>query len=93
LRAPEAVKAATANYQQEQDVLAAWLADCCIVKRTADAKAADLYASYVNWCARSGEHHESQRRWGAKLGERFARYTNNGVRYRGIGIIDHRSIE
>ena len=70
LRAPEAVKAATANYQQEQDVLAAWLADCCVIRSGTDTKAADLYNNYVSWCARSGEHPEPQRRWGMRLTER-----------------------
>lgn len=89
LRAPEAVKAATANYQQEQDVLAAWLADCCIVKRTADAKAAELYASYANWCEQSGEHPEPQRRWGMRLTERgFQRQKRMaGHFWLGIGLL------
>jgi len=89
LRAPEAVKAATANYQQEQDVLAAWLADCCIVKRTADAKAADLYGSYADWCAQSGEHPEPQRRWGMRLTERgFQRQRRMvGIFWLGIGLL------
>jgi putative DNA primase/helicase len=89
LRAPEAVKAATANYQQEQDVLAAWLADCCIVKRTADAKAAELYASYADWCDQSGEHPEPQRRWGMRLTERgFHRQRRMvGIFWLGIGLL------
>ena len=89
LRAPEAVKAATANYQQEQDVLAAWLADCCIVKRTADAKAAELYASYADWCDQSGEHPEPQRRWGMRLTERgFQRQRRMvGIFWLGIGLL------
>lgn len=89
LRAPEAVKAATASYQQEQDVLAAWLADCCLVKRTADAKAADLYASYADWCQQSGEHPEPQRRWGMRLTERgFQRQRRMvGIFWLGIGLL------
>ncbi len=89
LRAPEAVKTATASYQQEQDVLAAWLADCCIVKRTADAKAADLYASYADWCQQSGEHPEPQRRWGMRLTERgFQRQKRMaGHFWLGIGLL------
>ncbi|TXI76865.1 MAG: hypothetical protein E6Q44_14815, partial [Flavobacteriales bacterium] len=89
LRAPEAVKAATTSYQQEQDVLAAWLADCCIVKRTADAKAADLYASYADWCQQSGEHPEPQRRWGMRLTERgFQRQRRMvGIFWLGIGLL------
>ena len=83
----EAVKAATASYQAESDVLAGWIADCCVVHRSAKARASSLYRSYAEWCEQSGEHPEPQRRWGSRLPERgFHRYSNDGVWYRGIGL-------
>lgn len=83
----EAVKAATASYQAESDVLAGWIADCCVVHRNAKARASALYRSYGEWCEQSGEHPEPQRRWGMRLPERgFHRYSNDGVWYRGIGL-------
>jgi putative DNA primase/helicase len=83
----EAVKTATASYQAEMDVLAGWIADCCVIHRNAKARASALYRSYSDWCDASGETPEPQRRWGMRLHERgFQRYSNDGVWYRGIGM-------
>ena len=88
LKSPAAVADATANYQAEMDVLAAWLTDCCIVGKRYEAKAADLYASYCQWCEQSHEYPEKQRKFGMCLTERgFERFTSNGVRWRGIGLL------
>lgn len=70
LTLPKAVHEATDEYRQQQDVLAAWLNECCVVKQLADAKAADLYASYSEWCEANGERPEPQRRFGMRLTER-----------------------
>ena len=87
----EAVEAATANYQQEMDVLAAWIGECCVVGKRFEAKAADLYASYSRWCEQSGERPDSQRKFGMRLTERgFIRFTNNGAWWIGIGILCNR---
>lgn len=87
---PEAVKAATDEYREQQDTLAAWLSECCVVKRTADAKAADLYASYSTWCDANGERPEPQRRFGMRLTERgFQRQRRMvGIWWLGIGLLE-----
>mgnify|MGYP003375701289 CR=1 FL=1 len=92
LPAPPAVAAATAGYQAEMDVLAAWLGECCIVGKRYEAKAADLYASYSQWCEQSGERPETQRKWGMRLTERgFLREQRRvGIVYLGIGVVDRR---
>ncbi|MDQ5911060.1 MAG: putative primase/helicase [Pseudomonadota bacterium] len=92
LRPPAAVAEATAGYQAEMDVLAAWLGECCIVGKRYEAKAADLYASYCRWCEQSGERPETQRKWGMRLTERgFLREQRRvGIVYLGIGVVDHR---
>lgn len=83
----EAVKSATAGYQADMDVLAAWLADCCVIHRNAKARASALYRAYADWCEQSGEHAENQRKFGQRLSERgLQRYSNDGVWYRGIGL-------
>ena len=53
-------------------------------------KAADLYASYADWCEQSGEHPEPQRRWGMRLTERgFQRQKRMaGHFWLGIGLLD-----
>ena len=87
---PQAVKNATAHYREEMDVLAAWIADCCVVKKLTEAKAADLYVSYTGWCDAQGERPESQRSFGLRLTERGfeQKKRTGGNRYwLGIGLL------
>jgi putative DNA primase/helicase len=54
---PLDVKEATQEYRQEQDVLAAFLGDCCVVgdPKTYHVGSMLLYDRYVIWCKRNGE--------------------------------------
>jgi putative DNA primase/helicase len=88
LQSPIAVKQATNDYQAEMDVLAAWMKDCCVVQRHCQARASNLYASYVQWCEQTGEYAEKQRKFGMRLKERgFENFTSNGACWRGIGLL------
>ena len=90
LNPPAAVTEATADYQAEMDVLAAWIGECCIVGKRFEAKASDLYASYSQWCEQSGERPETQRKWGMRLTERgFLRERRMaGFFWVGIGLLE-----
>ena len=89
LGVPDEVRYATEAYRVEQDVLAAFLADCCVVAPTAKVAAKDLYRAYAVWCEQGGERAESQRAFGLRLGERgFDQHKGaKGVRlWLGIGL-------
>ena len=88
LQQPDAVKSATADYQAEQDVLATWLADCCVIEKRCEVKASELYASWRRWCEQRGEYVESQTKWGKRLTERgFLRdRKEDGFYYLGIKL-------
>jgi putative DNA primase/helicase len=87
LEAPEEVQAATKAYRSEQDVLAAFIADCCDVNKELRCRASKLYAAYKTWAERGGEAPVNQRRFGMALKERgYESYTNNGTMYRGICV-------
>jgi putative DNA primase/helicase len=87
---PERVAVATSEYRNEQDVLGAFMADCCLVGHDYRTKASGLYKAYRQWCDNSGERHPiTQRQFGAALTERGCeRYTNNGTWYRGLALQD-----
>ena len=89
LKPPAAVIEATQAYREEMDVLAAWIADCCVVKKLAEASAADLYRSYVQWREQNGERPETQTSFGLRLTERgFERVKRrNGWVWYGIGLL------
>lgn len=84
---PDEVAAATENYRQEQDVLAAFLADCCIINPLAKAAAKELYQTYLAWCEENGERPMSQRDLGMQLSERgFDNQKSTGGRIFWFGI-------
>ena len=81
---PDEVKAATADYRSEQDMLGGFLEECCTLAPNCKAKASDLLAAYHEW---TGDKHVSQQRLGKALIERgFQRHTSNGGWYLGIGL-------
>jgi len=67
---PDEVTAATEGYRADQDVLAAFINECCVVRPDVWCKFADLYAAYTSWCEESNEHPEKKRRFGDSLTER-----------------------
>jgi len=67
LRPPDVITAATAEYRSEQDVLAEFLRDCCVLGDGLEAFAKDLYDAYREWCG------EKNPQWGStKFGRRLA---------------------
>lgn len=90
LDVPDEVAAATEAYRAEQDVLAGFLAECCIVNPLAKAAAKELYRVYVGWCEESGERPMAQRNFGMQLGERgFENHRGTktgGSIWRGLGL-------
>ena len=67
---PESVKAATEQYRQEMDTLAAFLEDRCVVRPDVVAPATPLYKQYQMWCDDAGEKPETQKMFGMRLSER-----------------------
>lgn len=85
---PEAVRKATAEYRQEQDIVAAFLDERCQIQTDARVKAAALYSAYRAWSEASGEPPIGKKTFGAEIGRRFKRITSNGTWYVGIGLVD-----
>ncbi len=84
---PKAVNSATQGYRVSQDVLQAFLDECCVTSPTAKIKAGELYDAYKGWCERSGEHPENQRQFGEAMTEHhFDRKVSNGTWYIGLGL-------
>lgn len=91
LNPPAAVKKATREYREEMDIVGNWIAECCVVMPNAQARAKDLYASYVAWAEQSGERARPQKEWGAHLTEKeFTReHERDGWYWYGIGLVTH----
>jgi putative DNA primase/helicase len=70
LLAPDEVRQATREYRAEMDILAGFLADCCIRGERERSYAGELYSTYRRWSEAAGERPESQKRFGGRLKER-----------------------
>jgi putative DNA primase/helicase len=57
LREPETVSNAGEQYREEMDIVADFLADCCVVDAEAEVAVGDLYKAYRSWC--EGLHEEA----------------------------------
>lgn len=87
LATPAIVKAATATYRSDMDVLAAWLGDCCEVGGAWSAAAGDLYSSYKSWSEGVGERPMSQKALAQRLIERgFSQNRVHGGRRVWVGL-------
>ncbi len=88
LKMPDEVRSATDEYRQEQDILAGFLADCCIMGGQYKATAKELFNAYQTWCEGQGEKPQTQTIFGRRLRERNLTNdrNNKGVFWIGIGL-------
>ncbi|MBL1263630.1 phage/plasmid primase, P4 family [Methylomicrobium sp. RS1] len=67
---PAVIRNATADYQEEQDLIGRWLAECCRESDQAETSAQELYRSYQQWCIDNGLRAGANISLGRRLGER-----------------------
>jgi len=89
MQIPEKVRAATNEYRQHEDKLAAFITDCCVTGPSDyRVQASQLYGAYKTWMEVNNEGSPlSQRKFGEQMTRKgFKRLTNNGVWYLGIAL-------
>jgi putative DNA primase/helicase len=70
LGVPQVIRDATEEYRAEQDVLARFIEDKCVVDPQAWVLSSTLYAVYLAWCKSSGEEQMSHAGFGKRLNEK-----------------------
>jgi putative DNA primase/helicase len=70
LSPPEAVRAATSQYLEDEDALGQWLKERCSAKEGFYATTAELFASWRKWAEKAGEFVGSQKRFSQLLQDR-----------------------
>jgi putative DNA primase/helicase len=84
---PEEVTEATAAYRAEQDVVSAWLTECCLRGPNYRCRASALMASISAWCKIAGQAAPTQTAFGRRLSALgYESYTSNGTWYRGLAV-------
>jgi phage/plasmid-associated DNA primase len=95
LKAPEAVKKATAGYRSEMDVIGDFMADRCFRGEGLQVPKDELYKAYQVWCDDAGERCETKRKFGMLLIERGVEDGRNPERtkriWNGIGLSEIKS--
>lgn len=70
LKEPESIRRANASYEEDEDVLGAFLEDRAVVRVGAWCAAADLYGEFKNWAEAHGEEQISSKAFSQALVER-----------------------
>jgi putative DNA primase/helicase len=90
LNPPKSVVVATKEYQKEEDLLGAFIEECCVLNENIITGSSDLYGEYKEWHIKTrGRFHKSQKWFGTRMKDRFEkveRSGNNPIRYKGIGL-------
>jgi len=79
LGVPQAVRDATDAYRAEQDILADFLAERCVIDPQAWAEAGSLYKAYTEWCDAGGLKPVTGTAFGTRLSERGHRVDRRPV--------------
>lgn len=74
MNAPDVVTNATKDYQAEEDIIGHFIDDCCILGRTIEAKAGEVYKAYRQWAEENGHKQMSGTRFGKEMKTRFDSY-------------------
>jgi putative DNA primase/helicase len=95
LAAPQAVTAATAEYLESEDAIAAWIDDRCERDVNAWAGASALFASWAAWATKAGEALGSQKKFSQKMAERkFPKHNTAAARgFNGLRILPQEGSE
>ena len=88
LAEPAKVHNATRDYQTEQDVVEAWLEQCCVVQPSSRTPTQGLYISYTKWAQETREWEMTQRKFAQKLREKgYKDYRTGRERgFQGLGL-------
>lgn len=92
LKVPDEVRAATQCYRTENDVLGAFLGECCVSFRDASVVANELHKAYTAWAKENGEEPLSCRKLGDRLRERGFETKKDGngyTRWQSLGLHQH----
>ncbi len=85
---PPKVKEAVAEYRRDEDLLADFIDERCIVGENLEADASDLYKAFESWYMESvGKRVPAQRTFGRWISKKFERFKRGTVKYKGIGLV------
>jgi len=88
LKPPACVTQATEAYREEEDTLAQWRQERCLVGAGLKMKGGNAYSDYSEWSKNNGINPMSNTAFGRRLKKDFSAIVSNGVWYQGIGLLN-----
>lgn len=87
---PATIKQATGDYQDEQDLVGRWLAECCRQSPSLETSSTEIYSNYKQWCIDNGLKPASNISLGRRLGERgfSSRRSSGSTLWAGLAVND-----
>jgi len=90
LAPPPVVKEAVEEYQRDEDILADFVDECCIVGEQYQVGATALYDVFERWWKKNvSKNVPKQKRFGSLMGRRFQRKKDGVYKYLGIGLLEN----
>jgi len=87
---PPVVKEAVQEYQRDEDILADFVDECCVVGEGFQVGATALYDIFERWWKKNvSKNAPKQKRFGSLMGRRFQRKKDGVYKYMGIGLLDN----
>ena len=86
LNVPPAIRASTAEYRDEQDILGEFLADVCTTGGGLSVPKKDLYEAYKEWAEDNGNMQMTKNTLSRKLGERGYPVAADKRTFRGLAL-------
>jgi len=92
LKRPAVIKAAVNDYQRDEDSVADFIDQCCVVGSEFKVKSADVYDVFVPWWQEnvSKKYVPVKKKFGKWFGLRFERIKSGTIWYHGVGLLEDR---
>lgn len=88
LQAPPIVKDAVEEYQRDEDVIADFVDECCIVGSDYSVGATSVYEVFEEWWKKNVSNRvPKQKRFGTLFGKRFEKRKEGTMKYFGVGLL------
>lgn len=88
LEPPDEVKAATAEYRQDEDLIGKFITERCQIGEDLEVQSSVLYKSYKEWCAEVGIREMSLTAFGTEMKERFSSDEGRRTFYKGLDLCE-----
>jgi P4 family phage/plasmid primase-like protien len=85
---PVTIQQATGDYQEEQDLIGTWMAECCEQSPRNESSSTEIYTNYKNWCMDNGLRPASNVGLSRRLSERgfYSRKSNGSRLWTGLSV-------